>query len=211
MDVWAKTLRIMKWTGKRIPLVGRLGEVSTESCRQALSETITTTLFATVPFWLLPVLGYFIFRPRPLFTDTLRHGEGLIYASVLLGPLVYVITRRYGRFNLVFSEKKTVASPLTMSFPYGGTFVIVTAFTCLIAGVSFALLQRTGPIDPGLYQQGVGLLSCILIFGATLIFFLVAAYSNMLDDLEKNTTEMVVEEQPRQEDEFVSGWLGSKS
>jgi hypothetical protein len=211
MSLAAKASSILKTLCRRIPFVGRLGEVSRESCKQAFFETITTTLFATMPFWVLPTLGYFIFQPRPSFNDTLRHGEGLIYASVLLGPLVYVITRRYGRFNLVFTEKKTLASTLSMSFPYGGSFVIVTALTCAIAGFSFAELQRTSSTDPGLNQHGVAFLSWILMFGATGIFFLVAAYGNMLDDIEKNKTEMVVEEQPRQEDAFLSGWLGSKS
>ncbi len=189
------------------PLVGRLGEVPSTERRQALYETLTTTLFAMMPFWVLPVLGYFLYQPKPGLDAALRKGEGLIYAAALLGPLVYVLTRRYGRFNLLSSERK-VASPLSMSFPYGGLFVTITALSCAVAGFAFASMQRSGA---GIDQNGVRLLSWIMMIGATLIFFLVTAYSNMLDGLEKEKSEMIVEEQPRQENEFLDDWMKAKS
>jgi hypothetical protein len=81
----------------RIPLIGRLGEVPREGIQQALYETLTTILFATMPFWILPVLGFFMFRPKPSLSDAFKNGEGLVYAAALLGPLFYVLTKRYGR------------------------------------------------------------------------------------------------------------------
>lgn len=190
-----------------LPLVGRLGEVPSSERRQALYETLTTTLFATMPFWVLPVLGYFMYKPKPAFDEALQRGEGLIYAAALLGPLVYVLTRRYGKFNLVSSERK-IASPLTMSFPYGGLFVTITALSCAVAGFVFASMQRSGS---GIDQDGVRILSWVMIIGATVIFFLVTAYSNMLDGLEKEKGEMLVEEQPKQENQFLNAWMEAKS
>ena len=99
------------------PPFGKLRQVSKQGKLQALFETLTTTLFATMPFWILPTLGSFMFVPKPAFDEALQRGEGLVYASVLLGPLVYVLTRRYGRFRIKF---KPVESPLSISFPYGG-------------------------------------------------------------------------------------------
>ena len=192
---------------RSLPLVGRLGEVPSDERRQALYETLTTSLFATMPFWVLPALGYFLYSPKPTLDEAMQKGEGLIYAAALLGPLVYVLTRRYGRFNLL-NNSRQVASPLSMSFPYGGLFVTITALSCAVAGFAFASMQHSGS---GIDQQGVRLLSWVMMIGATFIFFLVTAYSNMLDGLEKKKSELVVEEQPRQESQFVTDWMAAKS
>lgn len=198
-------LRILKMA----PLVGRLGEVPKPARLQAFYETLTTTVFATMPFWVLPALGWFMFRPKPAWDEALQRGEGLVYASALLGPLVYVITKRYGHFNLL-TNRKTASNPLSMSFPYGGAFVTVTALTCAVAGFAFAIQSsRSGNVTAD--RDGTIALSWILMVISTSIFFLVTAYSNMLDDLVKDTSSRIVEDQPRQEQEFLGEWLESKS
>lgn len=193
----------------RIPLFGRLYEVPEHAIRQACYETLTTVLFATMPFWILPALGHFIFNPKPSVGDGLEDGEGLIYAAALLGPLFYVLTRRYGKWALRWSGRETLAGALSVSFPYGTLFAAITAFTCVISGFAFAVLQRESTvteIDPG----GIQTLSWILVLGSTVIFFLITAYRNMLDDLDANRAEVVIEEQPKSEDAFLGDWLRTK-
>ena len=163
-----------------------------------------------MPFWILPTLGWFMFEPRPAFDEALQRGEGLVFASVLLGPLVYVLTKRYGRFNLRFKDLKLQTSPLTISFPYGGAFVVITALTCAISGFAFAVLRSERPLSPSLNYEGIQFFSWVLMIGATLVFFLVTAYRNMLDDLERNKSEALVEEQPKEEAEFFNKWLDTK-
>lgn len=211
MGVATKFVRGFTFLITSIPLFGRLGEVPSDARKQAMYETLTTTVFASMPFWILPLFGYFLFHPRPAIGDAVQRGEGLIYASALLGPLVYVITKRYGRFNLRIASSNGSATPLSMSFPYGGLFLTITAITCVAAGFAFAITQQAGSHQTDLDLAGAKALSWILISGSTIIFFLVTAYSNMLEDLEKNKADMIVEEQPRQENSFFQSWLGAKS
>ena len=79
----------------------------------------------------------------------------------------------------------------------------------MVSGFAFALL-RQGLDKPGINQTGIETLSWILVFGATLIFFLITAYRNMLDDLAVNKAESVIEAQPRSEGAFLDKWLGEK-
>lgn len=193
----------------RTPLIGRLREVPKEAVQQACYETVTTVCFATMPFWILPVLGYFMFNPKPSIDEAFKNGEGLVYAAVLLGPLFYVLTRRYGRWAFRRADREMLAGALSMSFPYGTAFVAITAFTCVISGFAFALLRR-GLSTPDIDRLGIQTLSWILVIGSTAIFFLITAYRNMLDDLAANKAETVIEEQPRSEDAFLGNWLGAK-
>lgn len=188
-----------------MPPFGKLSVVSREAKLQAFFETATTTIFATMPFWILPTLGSFLFSPRPELNKSFSSGEGLIYASVLLGPLIYVLTRRYGRFSFPF--KKPIRSPLSISFPYGGAFVLITAFACFVSGFSFAALKT--PSHAAFNTDGILLLSYILMICATVVFYLVTAYRNMLEELEKKP-EVLVTEQPEQENKFVDDWMAAK-
>lgn len=203
--------KCLRWIAARTPLVGRLSEVGTHGLKQAAFETVTTLLFATMPFWVLPALGHFLFTPKPKMDEAFQKGEGLVFAAVLLGPLVYVITKRYGRFNLRFPSSEAPLSPLSMSFPYGGLFVTITALTCAIAGFAFALLNRPTNGTDGLDRSGLIHLSWFLMLGASAIFFLVTAYRNLLDEIERDKADKVVEEQPRQERDFLNSWLGAKA
>lgn len=209
MKVISALGQFVRFVSARIPLLGRLREVPREGLLQALYETLTTILFATMPFWILPVLGYFMFTPKPSLDEAFKNGEGLVYAAVLLGPLFYVLTKRYGRWALRRADRERNASALSMSFPYGTAFVAITALTCVISGFAFALLRR-GLASPDINRPGIETLSWILVIGSTVIFFLITAYRNMLDDLASNKAESVIEEQPRGEDAFLSGWLGAK-
>ena len=193
----------------RVPFVGRLSEVSKEDLTQAFYETLTTMVFTTMPFWILPVLGLFIFRPRPSFDQAFENGEGLVFAAALLGPLFYVLTKRYGRWSLRRTPDDERSNPLSVSFPYGIGFVAIIALTCVISGFAFALLRK-GPISSDIYLPGVEVLSWVLVGVATITFFAVTAYRNMLDDLASDNAEKVVEQQSDSENKFIESWLGEK-
>lgn len=207
MGLFASLCAFVKRVAVRVPLLGQMGNVPPEARRQALFETLTTTIFATMPFWVLPVLGWFLFSPAPVWDEALRKGEGLIYASVLLGPLVYVITKRYGKFNLRITKKEGFR-PLSMSFPYGGAFVTITALTCAISGFAFALKNPSSGAH--ISEDGAISLSWCLIILSTAIFFLITCYRNMLDEFALESGNRVVEAQPKQEGAFLADWLGAK-
>jgi hypothetical protein len=122
MTVLNTLTEFAKSVALRIPLFSRLREVPQEGVQQAFYETLTTILFATMPFWILPFLGFFMFTPKPSLGEAFKNGEGLIYAAVLLGPLFYVLTKRYGRWAIKQADRERQASALSMSFPYGTAF-----------------------------------------------------------------------------------------
>lgn len=199
----------LKAGARRVPLFGRLREVPREGLQQAFYETATTILFATMPFWILPVLGAFMFTPKPGFDEAFKNGEGLVYAAVLLGPLFYVLTKRYGNWTLRREGKRVNTNRLTVSFPYGTAFVAITAFTCVISGFTFSLIKR-GINTPDVNRAGIQSLSWMLVIFSTVMFFLITSYRNMLDDLANNKADTIIEEQPRGETAFLDSWLGAK-
>ncbi|MFL6731530.1 MAG: hypothetical protein ACJ8EP_04230, partial [Sphingomicrobium sp.] len=81
----------------RLPLLGRLKEVPADALKEARDEVLTTTLFAAMPFW-FPLIAYLVMTEAPAALEPLHKGELLIYSASLVGPLTYIITKRYGRF-----------------------------------------------------------------------------------------------------------------
>ena len=190
-----------------IPLMGRISEVSNEAKKQAFFETATTTVFASMPFWLLPLLGYFLFTTSPRICRWAPSRRGTNLCFGLVGSVSIVITKRYGRFNVKHGETLT---PLSISFPYGGLFLIITALTCCIAGFTFALAKGADLPQTAMDRGGAQALSWMLMGGATIIFFLITSYSNMLEELEENRAETIIQEQPREETDFLKNWLDNK-
>jgi hypothetical protein len=121
----------------------------------------------------------------PFFTETVSSGELLIYAASLSGAMVYFIAKKYGS---VESGPET-AGPLlavSISFPYGRFFIILSALICMSASAIFFMLKvakhllanRPEVID----QQGAAGTSWLLFIFATVIFFCAVAYRNLLED-----------------------------
>jgi hypothetical protein len=72
--------------------------------REAWIELCVTTFFSTMPLWIMPLLGPIIFKTDVSFADhalsTIKGGELFVYCAALLGPLIYIITRRYGESSI---------------------------------------------------------------------------------------------------------------
>src|SRR5687768_7451751 len=83
-----------------IPFSREFHKCSRSDFRQAWVELCITTFFSTMPLWIMPVLGPIIFQTDISFVEhllsTIRGGELFVYCAALLGPLIYIITRRYG-------------------------------------------------------------------------------------------------------------------
>lgn len=88
-------------------------------------------------------------------------------------------------------------------------FVLLTAFACTVSGFSFAFLRMVPASNKSFNTPGILTLSYILMAAATVVFYLVTAYRNMLDELERKP-EVLVAEQPQQESAFVEEWMKAK-
>lgn len=190
---WGNVKRYTRW----IPIIGE-PNCPYEAIKSALYEVIISTIFATVPVWFLPVFGLFFLKNPTTVSEAVRTGELFIYSTALAGPLLYTITKRYGDYSI----KRGLL--LTISFPHGILFVCSTAFMCLLSGFAFTLLKNpqisTGDGGSQLNHSGIVLLSWLILFISTLIFFCVTTYKNMLDGAVRDGF-------PKQTDEFVDAWM----
>lgn len=139
-------------------------------------------------------------------SDGVKTGELFIYSAALAGPLVYIITKKYGSFSTDFGRSGGPVLPITISFPYGGLFVGISVFMCIISGFTFTILKNPAFSTPDdlarINFDGIITLSWILFILSSIILYCVTAYKNMLENVSRS--------QPAQEREFLADWLGHK-
>jgi hypothetical protein len=167
-----------------------------------------------MPFWILPILGTVIFSQPLNFVDPISNGELFVYSATLLGPLAYVIHKRYGRFRAPPGDSEGEGEPLSYTFPYGKTFSYVVAISCILSGVVFSI-QRMKNIDAlksvkFVNDNGLFWLSVSTFFIANLVLFCVLAYRNMLKGFEDKYSNRISGALKRDEDTALVEWTESK-
>jgi hypothetical protein len=193
----------------RIPLLGRLKEVPDDALREARDEVLTTTLFAAMPFW-FPVVAYVVMTDPPAALDSLRKGELLIYSASLVGPLTYIITKRYGRYVAPSDDPDQPGTPLSFPFPYGRLSVALAMVICVISGVvitlqKLELLPATEGLDL-INERGLAATSAVIFVVATGLIFAVAAYRNFIEGLAHKHSEKISRAQPEDEERLYREW-----
>lgn len=193
-----------------LPLVGRLREVSKGALSEAWSEILTTTIFAAMPLW-FPLLAGIIMVEAPNPYEALGKGELLIYAATLVGPLAYILTKRYGRYETPAKDGGPVRE-LSVAFPYGRLCVIVAMLICLASGFVITLQKlESAKILAGIKlinPFGLTIFSILVFVLATMLLFCVSAYRNMIEELDKpSNSEEITSALKKSEDEAFAEWL----
>lgn len=89
-----------RWALYLVPFTYEFHKCSFDDFREAWIELLVMTFFSTMPLWIMAILGPVIFQTDISFTDqllsTISGGELFVYCAALIGPLIYIITRRYG-------------------------------------------------------------------------------------------------------------------
>jgi hypothetical protein len=191
----------------------RLQEVPDDALREARAEIVTTTIFAAMPFW-FPIVGYIILVQPPALLDSVRNGELLIYAATLVGPLAYIITKRYGRYVAPKAEPGEPETPLSYPFPEGRTSVTFAMVICIISGVVITLQKiQTLPELKNIQlinTTGLAISSVILLVVATILLFCVSAYRNFIEMLAQDHSDKINRSQQHQEDAMAAEWRARK-
>jgi hypothetical protein len=189
---------------RRLPIIGQLYEkCSRKNMLDGLLETLAFTIFATMPLWVVPVFGHwFIQSNKSMFSQSVAlagDGELFIYSSASLGPLFYIITKKYGEWN------KDQRYPPTISFPSGASFLLFSLLVCILSGLAFGILKipelRTSasPINvPGIIES-----SAVLFGLALLCLFCASAYRNSIEEF-MTTARM------SDEDDFSKAWKAAR-
>src|SRR5262249_210121 len=68
------------------------------SFKEASKEVAITVGTATLPIWFFPLMGLFLFNPSislHLLEHSVSNGELFLFATSLVGPLIYILFRVY--------------------------------------------------------------------------------------------------------------------
>lgn len=178
--------RLVRWT-RKVPIAGKLWDCRPEHVREAFYEVGCVLLFSTLPLWFFPLISYVLFTVElPFFAETVSSGELLIYAASLSGAMVYFIAKRYGT---VENGLDTPGGPLlavSVSFPYGRFFIILSALICMFAAATFFMIKTAKYLLSDrpeiINQNGTALTSWLLFLFSIIMFFCAVAFRNLLDD-----------------------------
>jgi hypothetical protein len=184
-----------------IPFSREFRKCSLTDFREAGSETAITTFFSTMPLWIMPILGPVIFQSEIDFTDhlksTIQGGELFVYCAALLGPLVYIITRKYGEIR-----KSDGTFNLAISFPHGLAFILFSVLICIIAGFAFSLMK-----NPALITQSTAFkLNHSGIFWLSIALYLLSLYCFFSASVYRNAMSGFVKSGHADEDSFAEAW-----
>jgi hypothetical protein len=184
-----------------IPFAPEFYKCSRRDLGEAFVEMLIMTFFSTMPLWIMPLVGPIIFRTQVSFVEnvlsTIKGGELFVYCAALVGPLIYIITRRYGEV-----ENKNGRFSLAIAFPHGVAFVLFSALICVFAGFAFSLMRN--PIFAAndaavqLNVTGIFWASIAIYIFSLYCFFSASAYRNAMTGFVQNTHV--------EEDRFAIAW-----
>ncbi len=158
-------------------------------------EFFVALLFSTMPLWLFPIFSPLIFQAdMPGISSYIKGGELFIYAAALMGPLIYIIAKRYGEFE------KDSKFKLSISFPHGMTFVVMAMLICVFSGLFIGIIRSP------LVQSYSNKLNMGGIFWASILTYSMSLYIVFTASVYRNALEDHVRRggQSREADEFAS-------
>lgn len=189
---------------RKLPLIGELPNSQRSSVVAAAKETVFSTAFSTVPIWFFPIFSALFFSTNTALSDniyaSIAQGDLYIYASSLVGPLVFAITFNYATWEPKSSSPSASRiGNLTFSFPYGTWFFIISLLICTLAGMCFGLMRfaTTGVISAKLNDHNLFWFSVIIYVFSLICLFCVSVYRNELANgkfTEANTARDFFEE-----------------
>lgn len=195
----------------RVPLLGRLNEVPRDALSEASAEVWWATFFATMPFWMPPMLGYVFFREPTTIWSGIKDGDLLIYASALVGPLVYIIGKRYGTFRVPFGDENEEKRKLSYQFPFARISMALSMIICALSAIVFTIKKFTSLLkianEDLINQSGVAWISILIFFIGTVLLFCVTSYRNMLEKLGEEHSDQISNALPTQEREIAAQWM----
>lgn len=114
-----------------MPLIRDLLHCRRKDHVEAAKEVIATVLLALLPVWLGAILMALIPRASVghYLGEILSSGEALLISAALIGPSVYIITKKYG----------DLPKSLTIHFPQGWFLVTLWLAVCMLITAIFGL------------------------------------------------------------------------
>jgi hypothetical protein len=184
-----------------VPFSRDFAKCSFPDFREAWAELCITTIFTTMPLWIMPLIGPIIFQTDISFfghlEKTIAEGELFIYSAALLGPLIFIITRKYGEVS-----KSSRNFSLVIAFPHGLAFVLFSAVICVFAGFAFSLMKN--PVLNA--HESTIKFNLTGIFWASVCAYLFSLYCFFAASTYRNAMTGFVKSARSDEDTFASEW-----
>jgi len=125
-----------------VPLIRDLQRCRRSDYAEAAKEVVGTIMLAVLPVWLGAALLTLIPRASvgQYVGDFFASGEALLISAALIGPSIYIITKRYG----------DLPKRLTFHFPQAWFLIILWLALCMIITAVFGLQRINAQITPAL-------------------------------------------------------------
>ncbi len=203
--MWYRAKSLAYSIFSKIPIVGPLpGKCSIRNLLDAFWETASFSIFATMPLWFLPLISHWIFTSNKTIVDQTINlasdGELFVYSAAALGPLVYIITKKYGEWKLQSIHL------LTIQFPSGSSFLVFSFAVCIVSGFCYGVVRipelksANLPLD----HAGTIRLSFIMFVGALICLFCASAYRNSIEEFVRSV-------KMNNDDEFSKSWEAARN
>lgn len=172
---------------RNIPFFGALFNSTAASLIAASKELLISTIFSTLPIWFFPGIYTFFFKDTPPFLTNVRssviQGDLYIYASAIVGPLIFAITYNYANWGDDNpSPSSSRIGKLTIAFPHGTWFFCTSVLISMVAVICFGLMrfESSGFIAARLDKDALLSVSIWLYLFSLICLFLVSVYRNDL-------------------------------
>jgi hypothetical protein len=179
-----------------IPFIRDLQRCRRKDYTEATKEVIGTVVLAVLPIWLGAILIVLI--PRASVShyvgDFLSSGEALLISAALIGPSIYIITKRYG----------DLPRSLTFHFPQGWFLVLLWLTICMIITAIFGLQRMYAQIAPNPQEPLLDVELMEKLSGSILVITIAALY---IVTVFKNFAEEGASAEMRSDEvEFLQEW-----
>jgi hypothetical protein len=150
--------------------------------QEAAKETLATAVTALLPL-IFGICTAFVLKngaPGRVTSSFFESNSALFVAASLAGPLVYTISKKYGK----------LPGTITFRFPAGLGFLAIAALVCFSASIMFTLsVAYTGSGDgtASEYSSYVNIevvrwISAVILLVSFVVLFFVSTVRNMLDE-----------------------------
>ena len=165
---------------RQIPFVRDLLRCRRQDYTEAAKEVFATVLLAALPVWLGAVILMLIPRASVghYVEEFLTSGEALLISAALVGPSIYIITKKYG----------DLPKRLTIHFPQGWFLVLLWFVVCMIVTAIFGAQKIYAQVAEGgkgqaLFDESLMQhLSSIILVVAIASLYIVTVFRNFAED-----------------------------
>jgi len=178
-----------------VPIIRDLKRCRRSDFSEALKEVFNSFLLALIPIWLGAVVLLLIRSASFLqyVSDFFTSGEALLVSTALIGPNIYIVTKRYDSFR-----------NFSISFPQAWFLTVVSFVLCMITAEIFGSQRVYAQFNP---TPKEALFDADLMFRFSLVIFLITAVALYLVTVFKNFAESgAASEMRSDEQDFLDAW-----